>query len=766
MSNYSATKVLPAGRKVWILTFRHPFRKDPRGKAGLKVRRSLGTTDEAEAARLVEQMNVLLSDNGLHSILKRQEAERRFDPIVISAFYDALDGSVGDLSSIRDSTIPFPPVGVPRVLLAGVTGSGKTSLLRQLIGSDPKVDRFPSTSTARTTTCDIEIIVAPNSPSFNAVVTFRSQWETTATVAECVSNSCLAVIQGLPEQKIADRLLHHPDQIFRLNYVLGSYGSTRPVDADDWGYEGEHDSSTQDAASDDASVSAEQRAELQSALKDFVGRTRILAEAARAKAEQDLRDLNIRFDALSSTNKEFAEEYFEEVLENLPEFDGLVDDILEQILSRFDHLPQGERGNRPGGWPESWACESDARDREDFIRRVRWFSSNHAQAFGRLVTPLVQGIRVRGPFVPRFTKENFDIVLIDGQGFGHTPESTASVSTHVTKRYADVDAILLVDNATQSMLPASLSILRSALSSGHQRKLAIAFTHVDQVLGPNLPDFTSKRLHVVNSAVGGLRSLHEVLGASLVEALEKQLDDRCFLLGWLDKPMTERSKGPARELERLLAFCQDSILPEAPTQAVPLYDPAGLLFAAQSADAQFQELWKARLGYVILTNVQRKPWQTVKALNRRIALGFDNREYSDLRPAAELVACLSESIGRFLDKPIRWHGPSDADQRQTAIDNVRRRVFADLHGFVENRLLSSPLPDWLRAYDFSGRFSTFSRAETIKEIVEEAAPIPSEAMSREVSTFLNELRALVHAAIKEGGGRLHVPDAAPAAVAH
>ena len=375
------------------------------------------------------------------------------------------------------------------------------------------------------------------------------------------------------------------------------------------------------------------------------------------------------------------------------------------------------------------------------------------------MTPLVQGIRVRGPFHPRFTPEVSDIVLVDGQGFGHTPESTASVSTEVTKRYTEVDAILLVDNATQSMLPASLSILRSVLASGYQRKLAVAFSHVDEVRGPNLQDFESKRAHVMNSVVGALRNLREILGASLVEAFERQLDGRCLMLGWLDKPITEKSRGVAREMEALLSFCRDSILPEPPTEAVPMYDPTGLLFAAQSADTQFQELWKARLGYIVLANVQRKHWATVKALNRRI-VSFKVKEYGDLRPVAELVERLSESIGRFLDKP-RWLGPADSVQRQAAINKVRQRVFAALRGFVEDRLLNGPLPEWVEAYDFSGRYSTFRRSETIKEIVEEAAPVPNEAMSREVSVFLSELRGLVRSAIKDGGGVLELAETIP-----
>jgi hypothetical protein len=287
------------------------------------------------------------------------------------------------------------------------------------------------------------------------------------------------------------------------------------------------------------------------------------------------------------------------------------------------------------------------------------------------------------------------------------------------------------------MLPASLSILGSVLASGYQRKLMVAFSHVDEVIGPNLQDFESKKAHVMNSVVGALRNLREVLGASLVEAFERQLDRRCFMLGWLDKPITEKSKGVAREMEALFSFCRDSILPEPSTEAIPVYDPTGLLFAAQSANAQFQELWKARLGFVVLANVPRKHWAPVKALNRRI-VSFKVKEYGDLRPVAELLQRLSESIGKFLDKP-RWRGPADASQRQAAINKVRQCVFEALRGFVEDRLLNAPLHEWVKAYDFSGRYSTLRRSETIKGIVEGAAPIPNAAMGREVSAFLTDL---------------------------
>ena len=47
------------------------------------------------------------------------------------------------------------------------------------------------------------------------------------------------------------------------------------------------------------------------------------------------------------------------------------------------------------------------------------------------------------------------LVLIDGEGLGHTPKSTAVLPTAVAKTMEEVDAVLLVDSAAQPMQAAS-----------------------------------------------------------------------------------------------------------------------------------------------------------------------------------------------------------------------------------------------------------------------------------------------------------------------
>ena len=133
-----------------------------------------------------------------------------------------------------------------------------------------------------------------------------------------------------------------------------------------------------------------------------------------------------------------------------------------------------------------------------FLKQVRWFSSNHDRQFGRLLTPLVNGIRVCGTFHPATAELRDDdqrLVLLDGEGLGHSAKEANSVSTKVTEKFSDVEMILLVDTAQSPMQAAPMELLRSVGSSGHGHKLAVAFTHFDQVKGDNLRSYQQKRAH-------------------------------------------------------------------------------------------------------------------------------------------------------------------------------------------------------------------------------------------------------------------------------
>ena len=105
-------------------------------------------------------MNTLLKDRTWWNANKRADAKRTFSKAIVDAFYDELQAGRQDPEGLREELITLPSAddGYSRVLFVGTTGAGKTSLLRQLIDSDPDEDRFPSTAPAKTTIADIEIV--------------------------------------------------------------------------------------------------------------------------------------------------------------------------------------------------------------------------------------------------------------------------------------------------------------------------------------------------------------------------------------------------------------------------------------------------------------------------------------------------------------------------------------------------------------------------------------------------------------------------------
>lgn len=750
MKKYIANKSQTQGRKSWSIIFRHPLRKDSKGKTGLRIRRGLNTSDPDEADKLVDQMNDLLENDSLWNLSAKPLAERQYDPIIVSAFYDSIEASPHDYSKIRESFLRLPSSedGYVRVLLVGTTGAGKTTLVRQLIGSDPIKDRFPSTSTARTTVSDNEIIMADT--PFKAIVTFFNKEETRLLVEESIVQAVIDADEGGNNGSIARRLLEHKEQRFRLAYLLGDYKTEddgEDDDTEDSDIE-EYDTDSQLYESQEQEITTIEREELNQSLDKFIQSIIQIARLTREKLNEQ-KQPNEQLGPENLKDKVDDQERFEDLLLQRQDFDLLVEEIMGEIEKRFEFIQEGEIERDAGEWPRCWKFETE--DREKFIKAIRRFSSNNARLFGRLLTPLVQGIRVQGPLYPNiWSNDHPKLVILDGQGLGHTPDSAYSLPTTLTRRFDEVDVILLVDDAGQPMLASSLAVLRSVGASGHHSKLAIAFTHFDDVMGDNLPDTKAKKYHVLNALRNGLTTLKDILGPSMINSLERELENRCFFLGHLQN--REPDKRTKKELEKLLNTFKSYIafIPKGP--ALPIYDDAFLLFALQGATKDFHSLWSARLGLSNLSGVDPAHWAKVKALSRRIAyLGQDQYDY--LTPVADLIGRLTERISLYLNNPVRWNPePASEDEKQRILDTIRRAVFTDLHPLINDCLIRNRLKEWVVAYNRRGPGSTRFRARDIDGIYDKGAPLLAEVPSPESLDFLADIRNVVKEAIKLGGG--------------
>lgn len=743
MKLYKASKSKSQGRWGWCALFRHPVLKDSKGKQ-LRMRKGLGTQDETEADELIRELNQLLEDETYWPLSARERAARELSPRVVSIFYGDMEPTKDDPWAKRAEIIPLPGSddGYVRALVLGQTGAGKTTLLRQLIGSE----RFPSTSTARTTIFDIEVVI--DDGPFRAVVAFLPRDQVRLYIDECVAAAVSAAAEGGVDTVVLRSLLEHRQHRFRLSYLLG----TLPPEADASDFD-DDDAVETSEAQDEAELGADERESQHATLRDFLRRVRQLAETVgREVAAQ----LELDPESLSRADRDAFIEMVEHELHDSDEAQGLIDDIEDEVEQRFALIQEGKCEADRSGWATRWTFEST--DPELFVRTVNRFSSNYHGNFGRLLAPLVQGLRVAGPFRAAWDsgKQLRKLVLMDGEGLGHTQDSVESLPLGLTRRYGMADAIVLVDNAKQPMLGGSQAVLRSVAAGGHENKLMIVFTHFDQVKGANLPDPGARREHVLAQLEGAVRGLESVVGPYAVKSLRRSLDGHTFFAAGIQEPLSEKARFTRSELTRLIEEIEGAIeLPE-PLPLTPVYDLANLVLCVPGAAGNFQGDWNARVGLGYQPGVQPAHWTQVKALSRRVAFQFDDGEYGNLRPVPDLIRMLSERINSFIATPRAWEPepPKTEEMWQASVARVAREFYSRLHDFARSRLQLDHLKEWSDAYVEAGGGSARRRARIIRDVYEVAVAVPNEVPTAEAIDFLDAIREVFRQAAEAGGAKV------------
>ncbi|MDS4029837.1 MAG: hypothetical protein RKO66_07170 [Candidatus Contendobacter sp.] len=749
---FVATLSRSQGRSAWAVIFRHPVRVDPNtGKPGLRVRQGLGTSDETEANDLKDQLNQLLAEASYWSLPARAEAERRFHRRVVEIFYHGMEPEQSDFGAIRESIIPLPTCkdsDYRRALLLGTTGAGKTTLLRQLIGTDPETERFPSTSTAKTTVHETEVVLAPG--PYKAVVTFFPIDEVREHLNECISEAVLSAYRGDGDGDVLRKLLMHVNQRFRFNYVLGN--GPQAADNDDEDDEDDAPEQIEETAAD--------------GVIDLDATNALLTKtltALRAVAARHGDQLKTELGATDEKDQRVVDELFEEELDRRlredDEFHRISDELMDEIELRFSLLTDGTVRRNKQGWPQSWSWETD--DRATFIKTVTRFSSNHSPRFGRLLTPLVNGVRVSGAFLPAWNGgQQPKLVLLDGEGLGHTPKSVAAISTSLTRRIESTDAIVLVDNAVQPMQAAPVAAMKEMITSGSSSKLLLVFTHFDEVKGDNLRNAADRKQHVLASAENVLASIGEELGPFAERALRGRLKNACFFVGEIDENLDTTKKAHKRsigELQALLVAIDAIVEKPAPVLAKPVYDRMNLVLAVKSAAESFHDAWWPRLGLADKPGVGKEHWKRIWALSRRLSTPGLGDEYDNLKPVADLRKQLQDRLYVLLQNPLRWNPiePTDDAHKQQVFDGLANALSAKTLDLATRRVRAERMSEWQSAFNQSGRGSSYARALIIGErIYERAAPIPDVIPSPDRNSLLHEVAAVVDGVCKEMGADL------------
>ncbi len=744
---YKASKSRSQNRKSWCMMFRHPLRKDAKGKSGLKIRRGLGTENESEAELLVQQMNLLLKDEFYWTLSSRQRALLEFDERVVNAFYENLEPKKNpDPWEIREELLPLPTLkeGYKKVQIVGTTGAGKTTLLRQFIGTDPEKERFPSTSTAKTTICDMEIIPC-DQDQYEAVVTFFSYEKVRMYVEECVFNAGKSFVKDEPEQTVIRHLLEHTEQRFRLNYLLGNLTPKKRSTLFN-----KPSNPTKAHEISNLSVTIDERKQMEDTLKNILELVTKSAEKAWLKTEQSIITTIPQDD--NEENAESFESLFEEVWKEDASFSTTVEQIMEEIENRFSFVSGGKWTYNSQEWAVSWHFSTS--NRREFLEAIKPMTSNYANFFGKLITPLVQGIRIVGPFQPTWHNEEIPkLIFMDGEGIGH--KAGSSISTSLSKKLDDVDAILLVDNAQSPMLTEPINVLKHIVTSGNTSKLFICFTHFDEVKGDNLPDISDKENHVLGSLENALYEIGKKLGSNAERHLMKQIqNDTFFFVGGIQHTLTEEDEYTSSQLSNLVDALESINDEVEPSETFPIYNGTTVALAIHKAAEEYYELWNGVLN-LSYDKTYKQHWRRIQALSRRFAeLGED--EYDGLKPLADMIMMVRDHIFiSILDCPLEWTVEHASDElKQTVKDTVAMEFNKNLQSFLAHTIWDNQMSQWSQAYNRSGQGSTKIRAKDMQLIFKSALPEPHEFQIQK--TMVHSIYEILKQSVENCGGKIVV----------
>jgi hypothetical protein len=737
-TGYTARAYRNPGRKGFVITFRHPL-KSENGHAGRKVCKGLGTDDETLATRLETQLNDLLSRSDLHSLAGRADAARIFDERIVQIFYEDLDPALRSHRALRDRLMELPSQekhGYLRTLLLGITGAGKTTLLRRLIGSS--TERFPPTSVNRTTTCEIEVITGYE--DYSAVVTFLTRHQTQQEIIESVSSAVLKAIEDFSDDRVATEFLEQSDQRFRLKYLLGGWQEQTDDEDDAFSF-----GDTSDGTSDPTSSARP---------SEFLVATVERARAIAARARKEVEDVLGPLDALKGDERDYAVDEMQQTAEQYDDFLDLVADVMEEIEDRFRHQTVGELSRSSTSWPDAWTLSLPANRRGDFLEAVRAFCGTSKEQWGGLFTPLVTGIRVRGPFCPDWVPEGAEYrhVFIDTEGLLHA-RTTTEVPGELTSLFKDTDTILLVESAKNAFhSPAAGKVFEAVASTGYTSKFAVLFTHMDMVSGDNLTTSASKRVHVF----GGVRNVLDNQVARNVSReagrqLSVHLRANTFYFAYLDpNRYPSADTAAAQRFEHRLGtelwrLCEQLVLrgqPQLLQPALPAYSFEALGLAVQEVSLQFLEIYDARLGYKRLETIRSAPWQSIKAMARRYAEGWFDGFW--LSPIDTLISVTRNVLTRFLEVPLKWEGKEVTDEDKSAIINrMKQLVNESLTDVSKTRLWKLPRSDWQQAYGVRGPGSTYTRKQRVRDIFQHQIPVPQSISDRLAQAWVEEVKRVV-----------------------
>ena len=550
-----------------------------------------------------------------------------------------------EVQELLDKHVPVPK-GIPRLYFLGDTGAGKTTFIRKILGTD--VYKFPSIKQRRTTVATTEFVISYEHNSYKGVFILKPKDK----IKELIKEIILEALFKINSKKVYDKeeiskrfLKQTQDARFRLYYMLDKKFSEEL---------------------------AERLIMIEKILEDKIHK---------------------EFDPSDIKNRADREAAIELILENSNEI-AIVDDIYLKIIDQFKEV-----FGKSSIEDEILLIEEDNLD--TFIKLCKTLLASERGSF----SPLVEYARIKGPFKSFWVNKNIEMILVDGEGIGHSAEEVGTIDVRHFDQFYLASNIILVEESSKAFLSGGKPALKNIIERGFSDKLIIVFSKLDEVkVEDDLDDSLDEKKEIV---MGDFYNVCHALKKEKV-SVPDSLEDKIVYLHSIDKLKAPDSFNK-EELNKFFKL----ILKEEPlsnkTERFTI-DLTGFDDSISKAIKKFLE------DFFNILDIEA--WQTVKAFNRRMC--WKNEDgFSRLQPISLFEEIFYHELNTFISKrlKIQFNYTSTYDLKN--LNRLKRELNSTLIDLARKLIIYDNHDEWqYTLMELRGPGSTKKRLEKIKDMLE------------------------------------------------
>jgi ABC-type cobalamin/Fe3+-siderophores transport system ATPase subunit len=417
-------------------------------------------------------------------------------------------------------------------------------------------------------------------------------------------------------------------------------------------------------------------------------------ETIKNKAEFIINKILPKIDSLDTNNESLFTDIRNEI-------NFILNDFIEEIKSNFYKVID----NKYTLFSDLPYYIENIEDKEQFINKNKDLLKND---FGS-ISLLVEYIRIEGNLLSEWLDNEFELVLIDGEGIGHSyGEKRDTLSARHYDFFDFCNSIVLVEKGDDPFLSGGQGAIENIFLNGYSDKFKLIFSKVDKIENLDKSGFLRRRLDNLKDALKKENILLNIENKDTYK-FEKLNADK----------ITDYSK---KEIRKILTDIKKQKDPEF----ISLEYDFNLFFSKLDRN-DFLDPFN-----FILNN---EHWTIIKALSKRMYLLED--EYKHIKPLSLLLIYIMKEVNDFLQRD---------DQLRVDVYNsqnkIKQKFSKKLRMFIFNEFIGEKNHLWQQAYEIKGEGSHKKRISFIYENILKSF-LPNKEETEKINKFKDKIKQLL-----------------------